>query len=212
MAPAAGCWPASSSSIEPVGPGPVLQRFASDAALEGLNHLLRGQRQARELLRPLAGRTARIQAGPVALQFAIGPDGLLQSSPADPHVRIDIEAGSLAAGLSDPAAVLRDAHIRGDAELAQVLSRVAEQLRPDLEEDLSHWVGDAAAVRIVAALRAARHEVADAGERAARQLADYLAGERAWLASRGPFERFVAEVNELAQAAERLAERTSRLR
>ena len=190
----------------------MLQRFASDAALEGLNHLLRGQRQARELLRPLAGRTARIQAGPVALQFAIGPDGLLQSSQADPHVRIDIEAGSLAAGLSDPAAVLRDAHIGGDAELAQVLSRVVERLRPDLEEDLSHWVGDAAAVRIVAALRAARHEVADAGERAARQLADYLAGERAWLASRGPFERFVAEVNELAQAAERLADRTSRLR
>jgi ubiquinone biosynthesis protein UbiJ len=67
-------------------------------------------------------------------------------------------------------------------------------------------------VRYLAALRAARHEVAAAGERAARQLADYLAGERAWLASRGPFERFVAEVNELAQAAERLAERTSRLR
>jgi ubiquinone biosynthesis protein UbiJ len=134
----------------------VLQRFASEAALEALNHLLRRERQARELLRPLAGRTARIRAGPVALQFAIGPDGCLQPSQADPHVRIAIDVGALAAGLSDPAAVLRDAHIQGDAEMAQALSRVAGQLRPDLEEDLSRLVGDAAAVRIVAALRAAR--------------------------------------------------------
>jgi len=87
-----------------------------------------------------------------------------------------------------------------------------ERLRPDPEEDLSRLVGDAAAVRIMGALRTARDEVADSGARAARQLADYLAGEREWLASRGPFERFVAEVNELAQAADRLAERASRLR
>jgi len=73
-------------------------------------------------------------------------------------------------------------------------------------------VGDALAVRIVSALRTVRREAADTGERAARQLADYLAGERAWLASRGPFERFVAEVSELAQATERLAERAGRLR
>jgi ubiquinone biosynthesis protein UbiJ len=89
---------------------------------------------------------------------------------------------------------------------------VAEQLRPDLEEDLSRFVGDVAAVRIVAALKAVQNGAADTGARAARQLADYLAGERAWLASRGPFERFIAEVNELAQAAQRLTERAGRLR
>jgi ubiquinone biosynthesis accessory factor UbiJ len=190
----------------------VLQRFASDAVLEGLNHLLRQQRSARELLRPLAGRTARIRAGPVALQFAIAADGSVQGSDADPDVTLDIGARALTAGLSEPAAILRDAQISGDAGFAQALSRVADQLRPDLEEDLSRLVGDAAAVRIVAALRALRTGMADTGARAGRQLADYLAGERAWLASRGPFERFIAEVNELAQAAERLDERAGRLR
>jgi ubiquinone biosynthesis protein UbiJ len=60
-------------------------------------------------------------------------------------------------------------------------------------------------------VRAARLQIGDTGARAARQLADFLAGERAWLASHGPFERFVAEVNELAQAVERLGERASRL-
>jgi ubiquinone biosynthesis protein UbiJ len=190
----------------------VLQQFASDAALEGLNYLLRRERPARELLRPLVGRTARLQAGPLVLQFAVAADGSALASDADPHVTIDIGARALAAGLSDPAALLKDAQVWGDAEFAQVLSRVAERLRPNPEEDLSRLVGDAAAVRIMGALRAARDEVADTGARAARQLADYLAGEREWLASRGPFERFVAEVNELAQAADRLAERASRLR
>jgi ubiquinone biosynthesis protein UbiJ len=190
----------------------VLQRFASEIALEGLNHLLRRERPARELLQPLRGRTARIQAGPIVLQFEVAQDGLLQASDADPQVHIDISAGALVAGLSDPAAVLKDGQIRGDAEFAQALSRAAGRLRPDLEEDLSHWVGDVAAVRIVAALRSARDELTDSGQRAARQVADYLAGEQTWLASRGPFEQFAAEVNELAQAAQSLAERTERLR
>lgn len=190
----------------------MLQRLASDAALEGLNHLLRRERSARDLLRPLAGRAARIRVGPLRLQFAICPDGSLRHSDADPDVRIQIDARALAARLSDPGTVLQDARVDGDAELAQALSRAAAQLRPDLEEDLSRLVGDALAVRIVSALRTVRREAADTGERAARQLADYLAGERAWLASRGPFERFVAEVSELAQATERLAERAGRLR
>ena len=190
----------------------MLQRFASGAALDGINHLLRHERPARELLAPMAGRTARIQAGPLALQFAIAADGLLQATEADPQVTLDIDAHAMAAGVSNPAAMLRDARVQGDAELAQALSRAVERLRPDPEEDLSRLVGDAAAVRIVAALRAVRDQVADTGARAARQLADYLAGESAWLASRGPFERFAAEVNELAQAADRLGERTSRLR
>ncbi len=190
----------------------MLQRLASDAALEGLNHLLRRERTAREMLKPLAGRTARIQAGTLWFQFAIAPDGSLLASEGDPHVRFDIDAHTLAAGLRDPAAMLRDARVDGDAGLAQALSDAAGHLKPDLEEDLSRLVGDALAVRIVSALRAARSGAADAGERAARQLADYLAGERAWLASRGPFERFVAEVDELAQAADRLVERAGRLR
>jgi ubiquinone biosynthesis protein UbiJ len=190
----------------------VLQRFATEAALQGLNHLLRQEQQARESLRPLAGRTARIQAGTFALQFEVAPDGSVQASDATADVTIDIDARALAAGLSDPAGIVRDAHIFGDAGFAQVLSRVAGQLRPDPEEDLSRLVGDALAVRIVAALRTVRREVADTGVRAARQVADYLAGERAILASRGPFERFAAEVNELAQAAERLVERANRLR
>jgi ubiquinone biosynthesis protein UbiJ len=190
----------------------VLQQFATEAAIRGLNHMLRQESHARASLVALAGRTARIEAGPFALQFAIAADGSIAASDASPQVTIGIDPRALATGLTDPARILRDAHICGDAEFAQVLSQVAERIRPDLEEDLSRVVGDAAAVRIAAALRAVRRQAADTGARAAREVADYLAGERPWLASRGPFQRFAAEVNELAQATERLVDRASRLR
>ena len=190
----------------------MLQQFATQAAIRGLNHLLRQENHVRASLLTLAGRTARIQSGPFALQFSIAPDGSIAFSDANPDVTIVIDPRALATGLADPARILRDAQIWGDAEFAQVLSSVAGKMRPDFEEDLSRLVGDAAAVRIATSLRAARRQIADVGARAARQLADYLAGERAVLASRGPFERFAAEVNELTRAAERLVERTRRLR
>ena len=190
----------------------MLQQFARQAAIRGLNHLLRQECHARTSLQALAGRTARIEAGPFWLQFSITADGSIAASEASPQVTIGIDPRALAAGLTDPERILQDAHICGDAEFAQVLSRVAGRIRPDLEEDLSRMVGDAAAVRIAAAVRTARREVADAGARAAREVADYLAGERAVLASRGPFQRFVVEVTELAQGTERLVDRASRLR
>jgi ubiquinone biosynthesis protein UbiJ len=190
----------------------VLQQFATEAAIRGLNHMLRQESQARASLLALAGRTAKIQAGPFSLQFSIAADGSIAASDASPQVTIDIDPLALATGLTDPARILRDAQICGDAELAQALSRVAGRIRPDLEEDLSRVVGDAAAVRIAAALRAVQRQVADTGARAAREVADYLAGERALLASRGPFQRFAAEVNELERATEHLVDRAGRLR
>ena len=197
----------------------MLQRLAADAALEGLNHLLRHEQHARDLLRPLAGRAARIAAGPLAVQFVVGADGLVQPGEGEPQVTVRIELAALLrdpppagpGGLPDPDRILRHAHIQGDAGFARVLAQVAAELRPDLEEDLSRIVGDAAAVRIMSAVHAARRGLQDSGARAARQAADYLAGERPWLVSKAPFDRFAAEVTELARAAERLAERTGRL-
>ena len=190
----------------------MLQQFVSDAARQALNHLLRRERAARELLIPVAGRTARIAAGPFDLTFEIDADGSLHAGRAEPDVTIEIDTLSVAAALSEPAALLDQARVSGDAAVAQALVQVAARLRPDPEEDLSRLVGDAAAVRIVAALRAAGNGALDVGARAARQLADYVAGEQAWLASRGPFEQFAAEVDELARATERLVERAGGLR
>ncbi len=197
----------------------MLQRFATDAAVRGLNHLLAREAQARAALAPLAGRVARLQAGPFALQFSIVADGSVQASEAPPNVTIGIDPRVLAGAIRDvrePADLLRDAHVEGDAELAQALSRVAGQIRPDLEEDLARVVGDAAAVRIFAALRSASGQIGDSAQRLGRAvtgyLADSLAGDPSLLGSRAQFDRFTADLADLEQAVEHLAERVGRLR
>jgi ubiquinone biosynthesis accessory factor UbiJ len=190
----------------------VLQRFATDAAVRGLNHLLERETRVRESLLPLAGRVARLEAGRLSLQFAICADGSVRASEARPNVTIGIDPAAVARNLGDPDALLREARIAGDADMAQVLSNLAARIRPDFEEDLSRLVGDAAAVRVMATLRSAAEQAADSGQRLARNVADYLAGERALLASRVSLERFSSEVDALAQAVERLAVRVDALR
>ena len=49
----------------------------------------------------------------------------------------------------DPQAAMRDVRLAGDAEFAQALAFVLQNLRPEPEEELSRFVGDAAAQRIV---------------------------------------------------------------
>jgi ubiquinone biosynthesis accessory factor UbiJ len=207
-------WPWRNATIAPCFEGlrSVLQKIASEAAVRGLNHLLAREAQARDCLRPHAGRVARIESAGFALQFSIGPDGLLQATDAEPNVTIALHPRAVPSAMKDPSGMLRDAQVSGDAELAQALSQVAARLRPDLEEDLSRFIGDAAAVRVMSALRTASEQVSDAGQRLARNVADYLAGEQRVLVSKAPMDEFAVQVAELAQAVEALADRVGRLR
>jgi len=189
----------------------VLQSIATEAVVRGLNHLLAAEGWARDALRPFAGRAVRLQAGPLHLQFAITSEGLAQRSDAPPDVAIEFDRQALAGALGDCSNLMRDAHISGDAELAQVLSQLAGRLRPDFEQDLSRLVGDAAAVRLSEACRALAAAAADCGRRLATQTADYLAGEKAVLLARAPVSRFTAELAAVAQAVELLADRIDRL-
>ena len=75
--------------------------------------------------------------------------------------------------LFEPKAALRNVRLEGDGEFAQTLSHVLQNLRPEPEEDLARFVGDAAAVRIVALLRAALADAREAGSRLAATTADY---------------------------------------
>jgi ubiquinone biosynthesis protein UbiJ len=190
----------------------VLQKIANEAAVRGLNHMLAREAQARDCLRPLAGRVARVQSAGFAFQFSVGADGLLQASDGEPNVTIALHPRAVPSAIRDPSDMLRDAQVTGDADLAQALSQVAARLRPDLEEDLSFFIGDAAAVRVMSALRSASGQASDAGQRLARNLADYLAGEQRVLVSKAPMDEFAAQVAELAQAVDVLADRVGRLR
>ena len=185
----------------------MLDQIASSTAAAVLNHMLAREPWARERLAPFAGRSARLVALPFSVQLAIAADGNFTADTGAPTVTIGVDAAALPRVLLEPTAALRNVRLDGDAEFAQALSNVLQKLRPEPEEELARFVGDAAAVRIVSLLRAALAGVRDAGNRLATQTADYLIAENPMLVSRQEMAAFATDIARLRDDLERLAKR-----
>lgn len=183
------------------------------AALAVLNRWLAREAWAREKLTPFAGRTARLELPPMALAFVVMPEGTLAaaSSETQADVTLTADTAALPLLLVDPKALMRNVKLQGDAEFAQALGFVLQNLKPEPEEDLARFIGDAAAVRIVNGLRTAFAHALDAGQRMSVAAADYLVAEDRVLASRQEVDAFVQEVNELRDATERAEARLREL-
>jgi ubiquinone biosynthesis protein UbiJ len=189
----------------------MLDQIASQATVALLNHLLARESWAREKLAPFAGRCARVEAFPFALLLGVAQGGLFEVGTGEPRVTIAVDSAQLPALLFDPQALLRNVRLSGDAEFAQALSQVLQNLRPEPEEDLARFVGDAAAVRIVGFLRAVAAQVREGSSRLTATTADYFVAENPLLITREEAEKFSADVATLRDAVERLAKRLERL-
>lgn len=189
----------------------MLDQFATQAAIAVLNRLLAREAWAREKLAPFAGRVARIEALPFMLALGIAEGGTFTAAGGEPHVHIEVDSLQLPLAAFDPQALKRNLRVSGDAEFAQALGTVLENLKPEPEEELARFVGDAAAVRIVGLLRALATQIKHGGERLAATAADYLVAENPLLAARTEADRFAREVAALRDDVERLAKRIERL-
>jgi ubiquinone biosynthesis protein UbiJ len=183
----------------------VLDEFASRAAAAVLNRMLAREPWARERLAQFGGRSARLQALPFSVQLGIDADGSFVADSATPTVTLGFDAAALPQVLLDPKVALRNVRLEGDGEFAQVLSDVLQKLRPEPEEELARFVGDAAAVRLVALLRSALATAREAGSRLASTTADYLVAENPMLVGRAEMTAFAEQVTRLRDDVERLA-------
>jgi ubiquinone biosynthesis protein UbiJ len=113
-----------------------------------LNHVLMQEQQAQERLLRQKGRTVHARWGVFAIDLIVTPAGLVDRmlAPAKPDLLLTVEAQSplqLAQSvLSGKAPPVR---IEGDVLLAAELGWLAQNLRWDVEEDLSRLIGDAPA-------------------------------------------------------------------
>jgi ubiquinone biosynthesis protein UbiJ len=189
----------------------MLDQLASQAAIALLNRLLVRESWAREKLAPFAGRVARLELPLLVVMFAIGEGGTLTAAQGEASVSLIVDTAALPSLLTDPKALMRNVKLQGDAEFAQALGFVLQNLKPEPEEDLAPFVGDAAAVRIVGFARAAFAQALDAGKRLSETAADYFVAENPLIATKEDVETFVREVNELRDATDRLEQRISRL-
>ena len=186
----------------------------SHPAAAAINHLLRSAGWARERLVAFAGHSVRFEIPPTRATFTIDADGYL--TPEGPQ--------------SDPASVVRltgltlmrlillrdnsarqDVQVDGDAALATAVTNVLGGLDWDIEEDLSHIVGDIAAHRLAQAGSGVLTWQVNAMSNLAHALAEYWTAEQPLLVSREVLQGFVQKVDELRDDAQRLEKRIERL-
>jgi len=109
------------------------------------------------------------------------------------------------------AAGVASAQVRGDAEVAAAFRDLLSLARPDLEEELSRWIGDLPARRIGLLVR----ETLAWSRRFARSfgqnLAEYLQEESRDLVSKPELDEFLRGVDELREASDRADARLKRL-
>lgn len=182
-------------------------------AARALNHVLKSAPLAMERLAKHAGRTAAFHVGPVSVAFTIQTTGEVASAVDGAARDLDVRISPflLPRLAAHEEAAFREIEMQGDMELAQEVSFLAKNLTWDAEEDLSKFVGDIAAHRIVSTARAFIGWGADSGVRIAQGAAEYWTEEAPLIATRVKVDTFVNGVAELRDAVERLEKRIGKL-
>ena len=181
-----------------------------------LNHLLGRAEWARTRLAPFAGKRVRIDAAPVTLTLEIAVDGTVATGRGEPDVVCCVSPGlalRMAAGDDN---AWREAAVDGDTALAREVLYLAQNLRWDVEEDLSRVFGDIIAHRLAGAGRAFARWQRDTLDALARQSAAYWTEEQPLIASRALIEQFGRDVDtlrdDLARAEKRIEQLEQRRR
>lgn len=186
----------------------MIDRLLNQAAVAVLNRMLGREAWAREKLAPFAARVVRLEAPPFSLQWAVAEDGtLIANEDGAPAVTIGLALSSLPFALLDPQAATKDVRLQGDAEFAQALSFVLQNLRPEPEEELSRFVGDAAAMRIVGLVRTSASHWRELAERMLHNTANYIVTENPMVVGRGEVAAFAEDVTRLRDDVARLEKR-----
>jgi ubiquinone biosynthesis protein UbiJ len=186
-----------------------------------LNHLLAQQPWAKDQLCLHAGKTIRLEVPPMSLHLLIENNGEFSA------LNADLNSDSASTTLPDatlalpPFAALRMAlhgtldtsqiTMQGDTALAASVGKVLRELSWDIEEDLSHVMGDIPATKIVSMGKQFLLQGKQKSANLAAMLAEYWQEENPLITKRRHLEQFATEVDELRDAAERLEKRITQL-
>jgi ubiquinone biosynthesis accessory factor UbiJ len=202
----------------------------SAAICHGINHVLAGEPWASAELAKHAGKAIALEMPFGRFAVQITNSGLLEAvrhadsteisdGEATPPIRtalvLTISSQALSNLLTSSGPIRENAFksvtIAGDADLAQLLGRLAGQLRWEYEEDLSKIIGDAPAHFAVAQGK----KIASAGKAAGRDLlenaVEYLSEEKKVLLNQRDFAIHKNQLIELRDSVERLDKRIALL-
>ncbi|MGB8326854.1 MAG: SCP2 sterol-binding domain-containing protein [Steroidobacteraceae bacterium] len=189
-----------------------------------LNRNLPQSPRAQELCRELNGRRLGVEATGGIFSIVVESAGtslrLIRGGAAQAPANKPPEAQVLGSPLallalagSDPEAVIHrgDVQITGDAEIAQQFRELAMLLRPDIEEALAQFVGDAPAHYAARFVRMALGWGRRTADTTVRNIAEYLSHERGDLVPRAEADSQMREVDALREDVDRLEARLAAL-
>lgn len=194
----------------------LIESLIENVLNRGLPRSIRAQQLCRELegRRVMVGVTgfARLAVESTGVSLKISRDSSASSGETPPPADAQISGGIVSLmSLAGPApeAVLQrgDVTISGDAELAERFRELAMLLKPDLEEELSTFIGDVPAHQLWRLARAAMSFTRRAAGTTVRNAAEYLAHEKRDLVPRAEGDQLLKGVDALREDVDRLEAR-----
>jgi ubiquinone biosynthesis protein UbiJ len=189
------------------------------AATHFINHLLSQAPWAQQSLRSHGGKTAIIDAGALVLRLRVTKDGLLE--PADDadkiaadnaaDVTITLQLADLPLIASNPERAFSYVKISGDADFANAISTLSRGLRWDAGHELSKFIGEIAAQRMVSAAGLVAATVQATYKSLTGNIAEYFLDEQPILMRPAAIGEFGGAVVKLRDDVERLAKRLEKL-
>jgi ubiquinone biosynthesis protein UbiJ len=177
-----------------------------------------GSPRARELLARLEGRSlvVRMQFTPWRVRALVQSGRLLLARTQDESADALLEGtplGLLSMLREAPAEVIRrgDVTLTGNSEVAQQFQELMLLLRPDLEESLAGIIGDVPAYGLGQLLRKSLDYGRATARTAGLNVGEFLAHEKHVLVPRAEATEFLAGVDALREATDRIAARVQAL-
>jgi ubiquinone biosynthesis protein UbiJ len=170
--------------------------------------------QAAVLARRLEGTSLQVDVDGITRVRAVCSGGRLallagDDTPADAVISGSVPAllQLLKGGGAAAAQSRTSVQIRGDAEIANLYRELFSAARPDLEEELSRWVGDMPARHLSQLAKSVRTWARRARRTAGENIAEYLQEEGRDLVTQPEMEEFLRGVDAVRDGVERIEAR-----
>jgi ubiquinone biosynthesis accessory factor UbiJ len=182
-----------------------------------LNRYIEASTQAKVLTQRLRGTSLQVDVeGITRIRAAASQSGLAlfagDDTAADaiicgsPLALLELLRGGIDRDPTRPAA-----QVRGDAEIANLYRQLFMAAQPDLEEELSRFIGDLPARRLSQFAQTVRGFARRIRRTAGENIAEYLQEESRDLVNKTELEEFLRGVDELRETADRIDARLGRL-
>jgi ubiquinone biosynthesis protein UbiJ len=178
-----------------------------------VNHLLAQEVWAKNKLQTHSGKIACIDLQAISLRLKVGADGILTEADIDAlaDVTIRLKLSDLPLIAQNRERAFSYVKVEGDADFANTISHLSQNLRWEAEEDLSKLFGDVAAVRMVSTAKSLMQSAQQAHQTIQENLAEYFLEENPMLVRPVAVQAFGAEVSKCRDDVERLIKRIEKL-